>query len=454
MVERESQRGYLSAGTRRSSSTSRRRSTVDSPSSAGTGRSSSTSRRRSTVGGSSGSPRHHRVNLNEIYDASKAPAPPVRSSVYERAPSKDRHVSTPRQRLHGKVPHSDMYQNSPRSASQSRRASLSDTIEPGTSPHSVARAPSTIDDSDTRSYTKSVNGRPRSKSLHRSASTSGISESERRHRISSRHSRTPVDDYVSSSRSFATRGSISRRYFTDMADNVSSSRSVDTRSSISPRHSTDMASSKSVCNATYNCHGSNPERFSNPKSVSSHKSNASTTKVANKKCRKTSSVSTASITSSEEDNRKKTRERSQSKYGSKEESQSLKSFISRGRSTSRSKFDSSLSEVKSLLSRGRSKSKSRAEDCSILTAGRRSFARSITRHRSLSRGAAKVLETTSDMDGNNDAEPCLHRFEVPFHPSTGRCIIHPDVTLAVRNDGLRGGWRIVCDSCPRCEDEE
>ena len=76
---------------------------------------------------------------------------------------------------------------------------------------------------------------------------------------------------------------------------------------------------------------------------------------------------------------------------------------------------------------------------------------SLTRRRSLSRKASRVLKTTRIMDGTKDEEPCTMRYEVPFHPVTGTCNYHPEVCLAVKNRGGRGGWKIVREECPKCK---
>jgi hypothetical protein len=44
----------------------------------------------------------------------------------------------------------------------------------------------------------------------------------------------------------------------------------------------------------------------------------------------------------------------------------------------------------------------------------------------------------------------MQRFEVPFNPTTGACNYHPECKLAVRNGGVKGGWKIISDGCPRC----
>eukprot|EP01082_Thalassiosira_pseudonana_P010053 g8753.t1 g8753 contig34:30329-32345(+) len=85
----------------------------------------------------------------------------------------------------------------------------------------------------------------------------------------------------------------------------------------------------------------------------------------------------------------------------------------------------------------------------VASSAMRSFKNSI-RRRSLSRNSKRVLKTTSSMDGHEDDEPSTLRYEVPFNPSTGKCNYHSDVSLAVKNTGGRGGWKIIRDECPKC----
>ncbi|KAL7478884.1 hypothetical protein ACHAW6_004637 [Cyclotella cf. meneghiniana] len=92
------------------------------------------------------------------------------------------------------------------------------------------------------------------------------------------------------------------------------------------------------------------------------------------------------------------------------------------RSLSKPKNTDLQSEEKSIFPRGRSKSKPRnnvltkeeTNEKSILSA-RRSFVNSLTRRRSLSRNASRVLSVTSTMDGNHDAEPCMQLYEALFN---------------------------------------
>lgn len=314
-----------------------------------------------------------------------------------------------------KKPSGDVHEN--------RRSSLPDKLDSDANQRCVRRSSPRADPPsesrfDTRSRAKSVSGRS---SCHRS---------------SSRQSRIPANDNVSSSRSVAPRSS-----------------------TISHRHSTDVSGSGSLRQLSYCRRSSAPDVplqvenvYSRQSSVDRSKSSASTFKQVNKKYQNAPSLSTASTTSSEQDHRP--RGRSLSKQKRDQKPQDLQTFFSRNRSKSKSRYGSSipsLSGVKSRLSRGRSKSRSRnkGEDDPIISAGR-SFTSSLTRRRSLSRGASTVLHTTSEMDGNQDAEPNAHRYEVPFHPSSGRCLAHPEITLAIKNEGLKGGWKIVCDGCPKC----
>lgn len=375
LERRLSERGYISAGSGR--------------------RSTSISRRRSSVGSSSGSITvGQQEDLKVQMNVGKAPLPLSRkSSLCTQDVSVDlgdvkvRDKSAPRERLLVKSAQSnDMHQD--RIVGRSSRGEDEEGRRSSATPLS-----------------EKLERHSRVKSVSRRASTSSVPESERRHRSSSRH-RTSAE-------------------------------SVGPRSStISRRHSAEITSTKSVCNPTYSRRSSDPDDVN-----STYRRRLSVDE-------KSKSRASVPNTSSEQ---KHSLNQSRGRGQSNQKAQEHQSSISRGRSQSKSKYDSSMSEVKSIVSRGRSKSKSRVQGelNSILSAGR-SFTRSLTRRRSLSRGASKVLETTSVMDGNKDAEPCSLRYEVPFNPSTGRCNYHPDVTLAVRNGGIKGGWRMVSDGCPKC----
>jgi hypothetical protein len=376
LERRQSERGYISAGSGR--------------------RSTSISRRRSSVGSSSGSISvGQQEDLKVQANVGKVSLPLARkSSLRTQDVSVDlgdvnvRDKSAPRERLLVKSAQSnDMHQDR-----SFRRSSRGGEDEEGRR-------------SSATSLSEKLERHSRVKSVSRRASTSSVPESERRHRSSSRH-RTSAE-------------------------------SVGPRSStISRRHSAEITSTKSVCNPTYSRRSSDPDDVK-----SAYRRRLSVDE-------KSKSRASMPNTSSEQ---KLSLNQSRGRSQSNQKAQDLQSLTSRGRSQSKSKYDSSMSEVKSIVSRGRSKSKSRVQGelNSILSAGR-SFTRSLTRRRSLSRGASKVLETTSVMDGNKDAEPCSLRYEVPFNPSTGRCNYHPDVTLAVRNGGIKGGWRMVSDGCPKC----
>jgi hypothetical protein len=302
-----------------------------------------------------------------------------------------------------------------------------------------------LSDNLNRSSFRSTNGTRGSTFSRHDASILSVAGSERRCRSTSR-SRTAYDDRRSS-RSVGPK-SLTR-----------SNRSVASGcSEISRRHSIEMDCVGSIRSTRYSAEmtsgrrSSAPDICSSAKMIYNHRSSldtsssrASTNRHANKKnfqqSKSSSSPPKAYVTPSEDHKEMPSRGRIESKCKSNQQP--------RGRSQSKSRRDSS-SSLETLSFRGRSISKSRNEMNSTIISAGRSFARSLTRRRSLSRGASKVLETTSDMDGGKDAEPCTQRYEVPFNPTTGRCNYHPDVTLALRSGGLRGGWRIVCDSCPKC----
>ena len=187
----------------------------------------------------------------------------------------------------------------------------------------------------------------------------------------------------------------------------SSSKSLGRKSSsFARRHSAEVTTSKSDCNSNLNRHDSAPSSRQLPRRNSYHHNVPGT----GSKTRRTNK----STSSEEEDER---------------------SDGGRSLSTSRT------------CTRGRSKL--RDDDKSIFSAGR-SFANSLTRRRSLSRSASKVLKTTSTMDGGYDVEPCTQRYELPFNPSTGACNYHPEYIVAVKNSRATGGWKIISDDCPKC----
>lgn len=220
------------------------------------------------------------------------------------------------------------------------------------------------------------------------------------------------------------------------------SRNRDTLSS--RRHSAEVSTSKSVYSSTYDRRASAPDTLRNTKSLlrtqplidDRSRSSKSTTRVM-------TSRSVASTTSNKEAH--------QRPYKS----------IERGRSKSRPKnakephnspsLRSAASDIQSIFSRGRSKSNSRAiGEHNSVTSAAHSFTKNL-RRRSLSRGASKVLATTSEMDGNRDAEPGTQIYDVPFNPATGRCLYHSEIVLAVKNGVGRDGWKIVSLGCPKCE---
>ena len=413
LIKRTSQRGVISAGLNRQSSST----------------------------GMSKSPREARSNRQITDDAVKLPLPTLRRPSHtDDGEIRVHETSAPRRRLSGRVPYGEPNDSSRRERSVSR----STTREGQSSP--------ALDQLDTRSRARSVSrGELPSNRLK--------SETDNRHRSSSR-SRTLSDNYHGSSKSIAygRKSSTSSMIEADRRHRSSSrsqvpdenyygtGKSVDPRSfALSRRHSVEVVSSRSVCNPTSNRHGSAYDISSEGKNIyrrrlsvdeKSRHSDSTTKRVNSSHAR---SLSKESYAHGEE------------KLKSQQKSLHTQQLFSPGQSKSKSMYDASISDLKSFISRGRSKSIARCErgDSSILSAGR-SFARSLTRRRSLSRGASKVLQTTSEMDGNKDIEPCTQRYEVPFNPSTGKCNYHPEVTLAVKNGGLRGGWKIVTDSCPRC----
>jgi hypothetical protein len=331
-------------------------------------------------------------------DASVGSRAKVRDVSVDSRATKGDDGPTPRKRLSGKIPPVDPAGISPRREKSVGRSSRHEG-------HNSSL--SSLNKSESRSRGRSVSGK---------GNSSGRSD-----RSSSRHSQA-----------------------TTVTCRNGSNKSVGPRSSIiSRRHSAEITSSKSVCNMKFHRHDSAPEPTTSVLKKGNYGNETSkpmgSMKRMNSK-QSTTSATTASVTSSEEDHQAQGRGRSL-----------FSPAHSRCRSKSKSKNRNDTSCERSLFSRGRSKSKSRLniEDNSIFSAGR-SFANSLTRRRSLSRGATKVLKTTSTMDGNQDSEPCMQRYEVPFNPSTGRCNYHPEITLAVKNGGVRGGWRIVSQGCPKC----
>lgn len=328
-------------------------------------------------------------------DASVGSRAKVRDVSVDSRATKGDDGPTPRKRLSGKIPPVDPAGISPRREKSVGRSSRNEG-------HNSSL--SSLNKSESRSRGRSVSGK---------GNSSGRSD-----RSSSRHSQaTTVTCRIRNG----------------------SNKSVGPRSSIiSRRHSAEITSSKSVCNMKFHRHDSAPEPTTSVLKKSNNGNETSKHTGSMNRMNSKQSVATASVTSSEEDHQAQGRGRSL-----------FSPAHSRCRSKSKNRNDTSCE--RSLFSRGRSKSKSRPniEENSIFSAGR-SFANSLTRRRSLSRGATKVLKTTSTMDGNQDSEPCMQRYEVPFNPSTGRCNYHPEITLAVKNGGVRGGWRIVSQGCPRC----
>ena len=201
------------------------------------------------------------------------------------------------------------------------------------------------------------------------------------------------------------------------------------KSTISRRHSADISSSKSHSGRR---RVSAPDTSGEYRSAYSYRCGSST----NERSRPSSILK-------ETPHQRQHKERGRSL--TKSDSKDLRTFSSHEQSKSRSK------SLLSRLSRGRRKDKSDRKGISdvIVSAGR-SFSKSFSRRRSLSRNASKVLECTSKMDGHEDAEPCTQRYSVPFNPSTGRCLYHPDVIMALKNERGKGGWRFVSDGCPKC----
>ena len=201
------------------------------------------------------------------------------------------------------------------------------------------------------------------------------------------------------------------------------------KSTISRRHSADISSSKSHSGRR---RVSAPDTSGEYRSAYSYRRGSST----NERSRPSSILK-------ETPHQRQHKERGRSL--TKSDSKDLRTFSSTRQSRSRSK------SLLSRLSRGRSKEKTGQTGISdvIVSAGR-SFSRSISRCSSISRNAFKTPKCTSKTDGHEDAEICTQRYSVPFNSSTGRCLYHPDVCIALRNEKTKGGWRLVSDGCPMC----
>ena len=201
------------------------------------------------------------------------------------------------------------------------------------------------------------------------------------------------------------------------------------KSTISRRHSADISSSKSHSGRR---RVSAPDTSGEYRSAYSYRRGSST----NERSRPSSILK-------ETPHQRQHKERGRSL--TKSDSKDLRTFSSTRQSRSRSK------SLLSRLSRGRSKEKTGQTGISdvIVSAGR-SFSRSISRCSSISRNAFKTPKCTSKTDGHEDAEICTQRYSVPFNSSTGRCLYHPDVCIALRNEKGKGGWRLVSDGCPMC----
>ena len=308
---------------------------------------------------------------------------------------------------------------------------------------------------------RSVNERSRSNSTQRSKSTRGSHKRSDHCRSSrSRSTSTQRSRSCSTQRSKSTVGSKStiswrdsRRADDDDDGDDSSycheerSRSCSTqrskstveslrsKSTISWGHSADISSSKSP--SAYRRHVSAPDISGDDRSAYSYE------------YRRGSSTDERSRPSSilkETQHQRQHKERGRSL--TKSDSKDLRTFSSTRQSRSRSK------SLLSRLSRGRSKEKTGQTGISdvIVSAGR-SFSRSISRcNSSLSRNAFKIPKCASKMDNHEDAElfTQTQRYSVPFNPSTGRCLYHPDVIMALKNERGKGGWRFVSDGCPKC----
>eukprot|EP00804_Cyclotella_cryptica_P009007 CCRYP_003110-RA/>CCRYP_003110-RA protein AED:0.09 eAED:0.09 QI:0/0/0/1/1/1/2/0/574 len=400
-------------------------------------------------------------NLEDLFaiTGNKIPVPPVRDSfplrdcdVLVDKCTRARDVSATRKRLEGKVPFAD-----PNSSKGREKILSKSTLRKDDHYNSV---PCLIVESTERlSRGRIITSRGNStrRESHSASDPSLLDKSSRleRHRSSSRHSR-PLEVQARSSKSVATRS---------------------TNKSFSHKHSTQPASSKSMCIMTFSRRGSVPVVSSNTTSVNYRKdSDAGNTKRETAMKRSSSkhslnhmSESTSSMTSSwgDSDTRIQSggsfhslsrRGRSESKSKLRLKHAEEKSIYSRERSKSKHNDSKRHTEEKSTCSRGRRKSKPRRKastedqkgNKSVISSARRPFSNSLRRRRSLSSKASRVMKTTSTMDGDRDAEPCMQRYELPFNPATGGCNYHPEISLAVRNGGRRGGWRIIRDSCPKC----
>jgi hypothetical protein len=403
LAERVSYRGRVSAESSRGPSSSYSRSSAAS-----------------TVTASNRSPASIKKDLEDALDKKVIPSPPLRNSNSP-LPIRRRDVSVKSRKVR------DVSVDSHASKSlrdPSSRVGLSGKVPYGQADKHRERSVSRSSRRDNRNVSASALEMKLDKSHSRGRSTSRTrSTSNGGQRSSSRHSRSVVDHDSSSARSCGPRNSSSQR-----------------------RHSAEVTSSKSVCNMTFSRHDSAPQlstsslrtsgRYTRQTSNNESTLNKNSTRRMSSKQSIVTSETTESVTSSEED-RPVPRGRS--------------TFSPNQRGRSKSRNDKSCERsLFSRLSRGRSKSKPRDEEETTIYSAGRSFANSLVRRRSLSRNASRVLKTTSSMDGNQDAEPCMQRFEVPFNPTTGACNYHPECKLAVRNGGVKGGWKIISDGCPRC----
>lgn len=333
--------------------------------------------------------------------------PPVRDScptrdcdllVYSRTRIHD--ILTPRTRLEGKVPYGDPNASTRREKSLTKSPLRKDDGRDSVGWMTV-RSPESR--SHGRSFTSTFKSSTREDHIASVLSHLDKSSTLERQRSSSRHSRLSVE-HAGSSESVAPRR---------------------TNTSFSRRHSTEALSFKSF-NRTFSRRGSAPELCSNIKRINRGEDSdvgngkgALTAMKRNGSKHSLNSMSgaTKSMTSSEGNNgtgsgrsflRPSQREgiTPTSKHRSKHAEE--KSVYPRGRSKS---------TEKSIFSRGRSMSKAHRKMSmgeqtgkTVILLTRKSFSNSLTRRRSLSRNASRVLKTTSTMDGNMDAEPCMHRY--------------------------------------------
>ena len=204
-----------------------------------------------------------------------------------------------------------------------------------------------------------------------------------------------------------------------------------TNKSFERKSSTDITSSKSVCRTE-----------SRGRSVTSHQGTRSKKYDPERRSRQSRTTNAVSNSSSKSLGPKS------SPHARRHSAEITSSYSSDNMGLKRNNSSPSSPQSKACV---RGRSKNREDDKSIFSAGR-SFANSLTRRRSLSRSASKVLHTTSTMDGGYDVEPCTQRYELPFNPSTGACNYHPECIMAVKNSGPRGGWKILRDECPNCQE--